>query len=292
MSTWALYLDESGDANSHHLPVRPGETPVFTLAGAALNLSDWRSFHREYNTLKWEFFRNEIEKSSRNTAQWEFKGNRASAPRNADSVRIADFTHKTLEIVSDHGGKLFSVSFVKNHRTPTSSVTMYTKALQILAEAFDIFLRETSADSEGVIILDSRMAHCQKGAGLDYIVAISLLTYILGNEQGRQLKRIQEAPLFADSAITVGVQIADIIAAVIYANTYRLQLSPDGEELEGAYLNYTHAKRYWSHLLSLRFQSVNAYQGWHKSGFRIFDHRDRPDAADDTEVSLDDGRLE
>lgn len=287
MSTWALYLDESGDVNSHHLPVKAGETPVFTLAGAALNLTDWRSFHREYNVLKWEFFRNEIEKSSRNTAQWEFKGNRACAPRNAESSRIADFTHKTLGIVGDHGGKLFSVSFVKNHTTPTSGVTMYTKALQILAEAFDIFLREKSPDAEGVIILDSRMAHCQKGAGLDYIVAISLLTYILGNEQGRQLKRLQEAPLFADSSITIGVQIADIIAAIIYANTYRLQLSPDGLEREGGYLNYVHTKRYWAHLLSLRFQSQNAYQGWQKSGFRIFDHRERSEAADDTEVSLD-----
>jgi hypothetical protein len=287
MSTWALYLDESGDANSHHLPVRPGETPVFTLAGAALNLADWRGFHREYNALKWEFFRNEIEKSSRNTAQWEFKGNRASAPRNADSVRIADFVHKTLEIVAAHGGKLFSVSFVKNHVTPTSSVTMYTKALQILAEAFDIFLREISPDADGLIILDSRMAHCQKGAGLDYIVAISLLTYILGNDQGRQLKRIQEAPLFADSSITIGVQMADIVAAIMYANTYRLQLSSDGLDHGCGYLNYAHSKRYWSHALSLKFQSQNAYQGWRKSGFRIFDHRRPAEASEDTEVALE-----
>jgi hypothetical protein len=289
MDTWALYLDESGDASSHHIPVRSGETPIFTLAGVALNLSEWRSYHRSFSTLKWDFFRNEIEKSSRNTSQWEFKGNRACAPRNAESARIADFTHKTLDIINDHKGKLFSVSFVKNHTKPTSSITMYTKALQILAETFDIFLRENSTDAEGIIILDSRMAHCQKGAGLDYIVAISLLTYIFGNEQGRQIKRIQEAPLFADSSITTGVQIADIIAAIMFANTYRLQLSPAGPSLEYAYLNYTHTKRYWQHLLSLKFYSENSYQGWKKSGFRMFDHRERKEPNDDTEVNIEDG---
>ena len=244
------------------------------------------------NTLKWEFFRNEIEKSSKNQAQWEFKGNRACAPRNSESVRIADFTHKALGLINDHSGKLFSVSFVKNPTKPTSSVTMYTKALQILAEAFDIFLREKSAASQGIIILDSRMAHFQKGAGLDYIVAISLLTYILGNEQGRQLKRIQKAPLFADSTITTGVQIADIVAALMYANTYRMQLSPDGTTHGSGYLNYTHTKRYWSHLLTLKFQSENIYQGWKKSGFRIFDHRERKDADEDTEVKIEDSAQE
>src|SRR5690606_3025260 len=130
-------------------------------------------------------FKNEIDKSSKSLQQWEFKGNRAIAPRNADSDRIAAFTHKVLDIAENYTGKLFAVSFIKNPQDPTHPDSQYTKALQILAEAFDIFLRERSEDARGIIILDSRMAHLQKGSGLDYIVAISLLTYIFGNEQGR-----------------------------------------------------------------------------------------------------------
>jgi hypothetical protein len=244
MNTWVLYLDESGDANPHHLPLRQGETPVFTLAGMALNLSDWRSYNREYNLLKFNFFKNEIEKSSKSQYQWEFKGNRAAAPRNAESVRIADFCHKVLDLVKDYNGQLFSVSFLKNHTSPTSNATMYTKALQIHAEAFDIFLREKSNDAQGIIVLDSRMAHFKKGSGLDYIVAISLLTYILGNDQGRQLKRIQEAPFFADSSITVGAQIADIVAALMFGNTYAANIAPDDA---AGYLDYSHTRRYWQH---------------------------------------------
>ena len=177
-------------------------------------------------------------------------------------------------------------SFAKSPIKPTSHTSMYTKALQILAEAFDIFLREKSADARGIIILDSRMAHLQKGSGLDYVVALSLLTYIFGNEQGRQLKRLQEAPLFANLTITAGVQIADIIAGLMYANTYRMQLSPDGKDLGLGFLNYTHVERYWTHLLKCKFQSKESYNGWTKSGFRVFDHRKQKDGADDTEVII------
>lgn len=174
---------------------------------------------------------------------------------------------------------------MKNHIDPTLHTSQYTKALQILAESFDIFLREKSETEQGVIILDSRMAHLQKGSGLDYIVALSLMTYIFGNEQGRQLKRLQEAPLFADSTITAGIQMADIVAPLMYANTYRLQLSPDGHHRGCGYLNYTHVERYWTHLLKLKFQSQALYQGYRKSGFRVFDHRGKKTEGD-TEVEV------
>jgi hypothetical protein len=286
MHTWALYLDESGDANSHSLPVAVGTTPVFALAGVALPLSQWRTYHAEYSALKMQFFKNEIEKSSKSQHQWELKGNRLIAPRNADSQRLADFAHKTIDLAENHAGRLFSVAFLKCATKPTSHASMYTKALQILAEAFDIFLREKADDARGLIILDSRMAHLQKGSGLDYTVATSLLSYIFGNEQGRQLKRLQEAPMFADSTITSGIQIADVIAALMYANAYRSHLSPHGAEKGMEYLSYAHVERFWTHLLKLKFQSKSQYNGFYKSGFRVFDHRKEKTANDDTEVAL------
>jgi hypothetical protein len=94
------------------------------------------------------------------------------------------------------------------------------------------------------------------------------MTYIFGNEQGRQLKRLQEAPLFADSTVTAGIQMADIIAPLMYANTYHLQLSPGGLPRGCGYLKYTHVERYWTHLQKLKFQSQGLYQGYRKNGFR------------------------
>ncbi len=172
MSTWALYLDESGDANKHELPLSKegGSTPIFTLAGVALPLSQWRNYHSDYSNLKLAFFKNEIDKSSKTQHQWEFKGNRAIAPRNAKSDRLTAFSHKVLDLAENYAGRLFSVSFAKNATTPTSAISMYTRRCRF-AETFDIFLREKSEDARGIIILDSRMAHLQRGSGLDYQVA-------------------------------------------------------------------------------------------------------------------------
>lgn len=276
LPTWALYLDESGNTDRHQQPLKENETPVFTLAGTTLPLESWRDYDRAYLGLKCDFFQNEIDKSSKLAPQWEFKGNRAIAPRNAESDRIKNFCYKALDLIKKYDGSVFSVSFLKNTESPTTASTMYTLALQILAESFDIFLREKSDNEKGIIILDSRTAHTKKGGGLDYTVAHSYLSYIFGNDQGRQLKRLREAPLFADSGLTAGIQIADVVAALLYGNTYCHHLAPNGPNEQLGLLDYGHTRRYWSQISELRFQSANKYEGYQRFGLRVFDHRPSP----------------
>lgn len=272
MPTWALYLDETGDARGHSLPLKQGQTPVFTLAGVALPLHLWREFDRDFLYLKREFYQKEIDTSSKDDTSWEAKGNNLIAPRNANSERNKIFTYRVLDKVKEVDGKLFSVNFLKSSLTPISSVSIYTKALQIIAERFDIFLRESS--SKGIMIVDSRMAHTKKGSGLDYSVAKSYLSFIFGNEQGRQLKQIIEAPLFADSALTAGLQVADIMAALIYADIYQNKVAPDGENKECGFIDYRHVKRHGKLLHDLEFKSQKRYESRHIFGRRTIDHRD------------------
>ena len=157
-----------------------------------------------------------------------------------------------------------------------ASNSMYTVALQVIAETFDIFLRER--DGLGIMIIDSRMAHVAPGRGLDYSVAVSLLSYVFGHEEGRELKRLVEAPLFADSSLTAGVQIADIVAAIKYATTYCHKLAPTGAVPADGYLDYTHMKPFWGPLSELRFVSTKLYEGYVKYGFRTFDHRENEES--------------
>jgi len=108
MPEWALYLDESGDARPHGVPLRQGQMPVFTLSGVALPLNMWREYDRKYLALKRLFFANEIERSSKVASTWEFKGNRGIAPRNKDSERNRTFAYRTLDLVRECYGKLFA----------------------------------------------------------------------------------------------------------------------------------------------------------------------------------------
>lgn len=272
--TWALYLDESGSVDSHRLPLQTAQTPVFTLAGIALPIERWRSYDRAYLGLKREFFAAEIDRSSKPDTRWEFKGSNIIAPRNAESERNKVFAYKVLDLVKDHGGRAFGCSFLKCPAEPSPKASIYTKAVQIIDERFDIFLREKN--DKGILILDSRMAHMKRGSGTDYTVAISHLSYVFGNEQGRELKRIKEAPLFADSCLTAGLQIADIVAAQVYAHAYRERLAPNGSIEELGLLDYSHTRKFARPLQQVEFHSENKYGDHHRHGFRILDYRKDP----------------
>lgn len=272
MIQWALYLDETGRPDPHTIPVKIGDTPVFTLGGVVLPIDRWREFDRAYLYLKREFFAAEIERSSKIDCVWEAKGSDLLAPRNADSERNKVFCYRVLDLIKNFGGKVLGVTFLKSVKSPMARTSIYTKGLQILAERFDIFLREVN--SSGILIMDSRMAHTQKGGGLDYTVATSYLSFVFGNKEGQLLKRIIEAPLFADSGLTAGLQIADIAASMIYTNAYREKLAPDGSVPEFGYLDYTHTKRYWASLRDVVFQSAATSGGTRTFGLRNIDHSD------------------
>lgn len=278
MAEWALYLDESGTTDPHRIPLPQGITPQFTLAGVILPLARWREYDREYLYLKREFFRAEIDRSSKDDTAWEIKGSALTAPRNRDSDRNTAFCYRVLGLIGRFGGQIIGVTFLKSLKNPLARVSMYTKGLQILAERFDIFLRE--ANAEGLMIVDSRMAHTRKGGGLDYAVAQSYLSFVFGNDQGRLMKRLVEAPLFADSQLTAGLQIADMIAALVYASDYARKIAPEGAVPERGLLDYTHVRRFEKTLKDRVFISDNFYGGQRTYGLRLIDHRDSPNMLD------------
>lgn len=275
MVQWALYIDETGTTDAHTIPVPKGITPAFTLGGVALPFDRWREYDRAYLYLKREFFSAEIDRSSKIDCVWEIKGSDLLAPRNAASERNKVFCYKVLDLIRDFGGKAFGVTFLKSVKNPMPKSSIYTKGLQILAERYDVFLREN--DAQGTLILDSRMAHMRRGAGLDYTVATSYLSFVFGNKEGQLLKRIVEAPMFADSGLTVGLQIADIVSGIIYTNAYREKLAPQGAVLEQGYLDYTHTRRFYRPFKDLIFESARVYSNGNRMfGLRTIDHRDGP----------------
>ena len=272
MTEWVLYLDESGDTDSHTVPLETGKTPVFSISGVALPCERWRDYDREYLYLKRRFFKKEIDNSSQLDTGWEAKGNFLLGPRNATSKRNGSFVEAILALINSYNGKVFGVAFVKSVQRPMSKASIYTKGFQILAERYEVFLKDRR--SSGLIIADSRMAHLKKGGGLDYTVAISYLSYIFGHAQGRTLTRIIEAPLFADSKLTVGLQIADIVSMVVFANTYNRYCPMNSES---KFLNYSHIDHYWPALRDLTFESERPYyEGRKLFGIRTLDYRDKP----------------
>ena len=155
---------------------------------------------------------------------------------------------------------LFSIIFVKNPVEPTSKKSLYAMALQYLCERFQAFLEEKGGNENGIVIMDSRMHNIDLG------VAQSHLSFIFGHETGRTCDRIMEAPMFANSKLTAGLQIIDIMGSCIYANFYQRNCM----FVQGA-LDYSHMGPYWPELSALEFQSQRLYDGHRRTGYRVID---------------------
>ena len=265
MTTCIFYIDEAGSRDRYSIPIQPdrGETAICCLFGLALPLIHWRDIDRDYLRLKLQFFSSEISTSGRRPEHWEIKGNDLCSPRNRERHRRHAFLREVFHLCERYEARAFAVAFLKNRVSPMSAEACYCMALQFLAERFNIFLTESNTYDHGILIVDSRMK------SLDFNVAASYLSYIFGHETGSLLTCLVESPLFVDSRLTAGLQIADNIAGVLFANHYHyycrdIPAAPD----------YSHIPpRYWPRLDSLQFKSKHRYDGRIKYGYKICDHR-------------------
>ena len=209
MSTCVFYIDEAGSPDSHQVPIKSGTTPIFSLGALAFPIWEWRSLDREFLALKRRFFPDYLGRSNERDEEIEIKGRELTSPHQASSSRRHAFLREVISFITRHAGIGFGVSFLKNPVTPTPARSLYTNALQILTERFSQFVAEHPVYNNGILICDSRMKK------LDINVARSHMSYIFGHEIGRNFINLQEAPLFADSRLTVGLQVTDIFVSVL-----------------------------------------------------------------------------
>jgi len=264
MGTWVFYVDESGNCEGHQNPIQNGQTPLFVLTAVALPLSQWRKYSNHYVALKHKFFKKEISNSSKPPTQYEVKGNYLCAPRNAASRRNKLFLCKVIELLDQYNGKVFTEIFIKNSERPTPAHSLYTMGIQNLSQRFDYFLEENNG--QGFIIVDNRMSK------INSKVTHSYLSYLFGNEFGRQIERIAEPLLFGDSRITCGLQIVDNISAGIYGYHYFKYCSHIGNTLD-----YSHVEKfYWPKLKTIEYSSCvpcerAPFNGRNINGYRLID---------------------
>ena len=255
-----FYVDESGNPHAHHNPLANGETPLFALTAVAIHSSHWRGFSQDYAMLKERFFRKELR--NRRPQYYEIKGNTLLSPRNKQSSRRVVFTHKVMDLILSYGGRIFSTVFIKSASSPASKVSLYTHGLQVLCERLHAFLDEVGDPSiQGLMMLDGRLKQ------LDEQVARSHLSFIFGHQEGRQFTKLVEAPVFVDSKLSAGIQLADVAGAMIYAVHYHEFCST----LSNA-LDYSHALRFKPRIQEAAWQSTERYNGYHMFGIRVIRH--------------------
>ena len=254
-----FYVDEAGSPEGHHEPLLEGETPIFSLSSLCVRENNWRALDRDYLRLKRRFFQKEI--GSGIAEYFEIKGSELTRPGNRTNKRAHKFIEQVFGLCGKYSIPLFSIIFIKNPTQPTPRKSLYTMALQYLCERFQAFLEEGIDGEYGILIMDSRMHN------VDLEVAQSHLSFIFGHETGRTCDKILEAPMFANSKLTAGLQIIDIMSSCIYTNFYQRNCM-----FVPSALNYSHMVIYWPHLSALEFKSQKFYDEHPRNGYRVIDY--------------------
>jgi hypothetical protein len=264
-----FYVDEAGDPNPFSVPLLDGQTPLFCLTGVAIDSSHWRELHRSLLALKRAYFKPEIAVFTQKYPtlrdhHFEVKGRELLKPSHGQAKRVQRFTDKVLDLALTLDARLFTVAWAK--QANTDPMTIYTHSLQILAERFHHHARAKQA--EGILVVDSRTHN------LNFQVGNSHTSFLLGNPIGRTYTTLTEAPMFADSRLSGGVQFADILGALLYANYYQKRCAlipgaflgntpvtpqqyaanPAGWQIKTPARNYAHAKQFWPRLQALEFR--------------------------------------
>lgn len=93
------------------------------------------------------------------------------------------------------------------------------------------------------------------------------MSYIFGNETGKTLCNLHEAPLFADSKLTAGIQLADIFAAVLYSSHNFFY----ARDLGGA-PDYSHVQKLWPTVQKLEYKRITSNDADRVFGYRVINH--------------------
>jgi hypothetical protein len=261
MATCVFYIDEAGSPEGHTIPLKNGQTPLFSLGAVAFNLNDWRVLDRQFLALKRHYFPDWLSASSQRDEYYEIKGNELTAPRSASSERKHAYLGAVLSFIKDNGGVCFGVTTIKNQHRPAPAKSIYTCSLQILAERFHQYLIESQQYDNAILVCDSR-----KGMGRkqDIVVVKSYMSYIFGHSIGRTFIKLSEAPFFADSRVTAGLQISDNFTSTLFTYNYTHNI-----HLKEGFIDYSHMQRYWPILNQLEFKSSQS----RLFGFRKITHQ-------------------
>ena len=267
-----FYVDEAGDPNAHSDPLLEGETPLFCLTAVGIHSSKWRELDRALLTLKRTFYAPEltafaVKYPSKRPENCEIKGGDVCKPSNARNRRNRMFAYQVLKLTEDIDARMFSVVWVKSNSSPVDPISMYTHSLQILAERFHFHC--LSQNDSGLIVADSRTRN------LDFTVASGHLSFLFGNPIGRTYTTLVEAPMFVDSSLSGGMQLADIVGGCLYGYYYQkncaaipglydgqspltrrqLSFNPNGPwRTATPARDYTHCRVYWPGLDRLQFR--------------------------------------
>jgi len=187
-----FFVDESYKQSNHH-------NPKTTLAGVMVREEAMRSLDTDLFNLKKRFLKIE--------EPWEkeLKGRKLLSRRDIESPRNREFVEELLSVCRLHGVVPFAV--VQDGRaTLVGQPDLLPWLYRGILWRADTYLRENYPERMAVVIFDRIDRETSKK------IAISFNNFMFKHRWGQGYTNVMVTPLFANSEITPGLQIADVVA--------------------------------------------------------------------------------
>lgn len=220
-----FYVDESGTLDPNIDPPKKGKYPrefLYVLTAIALFEGNWRGFEDTINTKKFELAsRMKDLVGSPTMVDCEVKSTWIRIPKERERrpflahlnemelLELSDLYYRQLEY---HHMTIFSVIIDKRYlRSFMDPEKLHRKAWELLLERIQGFLGQDHPKHRGIVMADDISPQVNRKLALKH-------SYILreGTSSGCRLTQIVEMPLFVQSGLSNGVQLADLVGYNVY----------------------------------------------------------------------------
>jgi hypothetical protein len=223
-----FYIDESGTKDPQVAARRKDGTPynkehLFVLTAVSLFEFEWKKFEREATNLKLELSDNLKRRlgKSFSLAECEIKSVWLRIPKqreqesqflhlltDSERTRLAELFFSQI---AARKMNLFSVVVDKRKlREHMDHDILFKKAFELLLERIEHFLAEYHPKHQGLIVIDDNGRQANRSLAMKHA-----FIQREGN-QVTQFRHIVEYPMFTDSALSNGVQLADLCGYCVY----------------------------------------------------------------------------
>lgn len=223
-----FYIDESGTKDPKVAAFRKDGTAyskehLYVLTAVSLFEFEWKKFEREVTNLKLELSDNLKRRAGihLSLAECEVKSCWFRVPKqrekesrflhlltDSERTRLADLFFDQL---TSRKMNLFSVVVDKRKlRDHVNHDILFKKAFELLLERIEHFLREYHSKHQGLVVIDDNGRQANRSLAMKHAFI---------QREGNQVthfRHIVEYPMFTDSALSNGVQLADLCGYCVY----------------------------------------------------------------------------
>lgn len=198
-----VFIDESG----HPRPTDASTHPV--ILAVCIKESDMRTLTRALFSLR----RNHLDGLTLSREEQEGKGVAFLNRRSITQISAKrEYVESLFEFLRDFDLHAFGITMERPDKVPYESAETLPTQYRWLLERIQRFMENEHPEHWALPIFDTRDPVQNR------LLSESFTGYMARSSEGRAMHRIIPSPLFVDSSITPGIQIADLFAYVIRLN--------------------------------------------------------------------------